>query len=192
MTRRGRDGGTGHANAVTAPVRLALGGAVVWSIALLAGPVLRPDLDLLTTHPETYAHGAWGPLMRLGYAGIAVAGWSAAFLARRYRVPAVLLVLFAGGALTIGLLPPTDTGGPADQIFPYLQIAPLAFLPAIAWISWRTRRPWLLTLAALAWLLFLPLMSGQPVLGGIINRAADLVMGVWIGVFSWTERDRDF
>lgn len=189
MTERDRDDVTGHTDSGAA-IALALGGAVVWSAALLAGPVLRPDLDLLTTHPETYARGPWGPVMRLGYAGIAVAGWSAAFLARRYRAPAVLLAVFAAGALAIGVLPPTDTGGPADQVFPYLQIAPLAFLPAVAWISWRTRRRRLLALAVLTWLLFLPLMSGEPALGGIINRAADLAMGAWVGAFAGTERDR--
>ncbi|MEJ2579978.1 MAG: hypothetical protein P8Z68_12960 [Kineosporiaceae bacterium] len=75
MIRRAREGGTPHVDVVVAAaVVLAWGGAAVWSAALLAGPVLRPDLDVLTTHPEAYADGAWGPLMRPGYAGIAVAG----------------------------------------------------------------------------------------------------------------------
>lgn len=191
MTRPGHDGAPGRADAAQVAVRLALAGAAVWSLALLAGPALRPDLNLVSTHPETYARGSWGLLMRLGYAGIAIGGWSAAFLARRYPIPAVLLAGFAAGALAIGVLPPTGahTDGLADQVFPYLQTAPLAFLPAVAWISWRTRRRLLVALAALIWLLFLPLVTGDPATGGIINRAADLTMGAWIAAFAWSERD---
>ena len=162
----------------------------MWSIALLSGPALRPDLDPWTTHPEeAYAVGVWGPLMRLGYAGVAVAGWAAALLARRLRVAAALLAVFATGAFAIGLLPRTGRGDLADQVFPYLQVAPLAFLPAVAWISLRTGRRVLMALAALVWLLFVPLLVGEPALGGIINRAADLAMGIWLGVFPWTARD---
>lgn len=178
----------GHVEHREAAVRLALVGVAAWCGALLVGPLLRPDLDILRTHPETYALGAWGTLMRLGYAGMAVADWSAAFLAGRYRVAAVLLAVFGAGAMGIGLFPPTDTGSPADQVFPCLQFAPLAFFPAIAWISWRTRRRPLLVLAALAWLLFLPLVFGEPAVGGLLNGAADLAMGAWIGTFAWTER----
>lgn len=170
-------------------VRLSLGGAAVWCAALLVSPLLRTDLGVLSTHPETYALGDWGLVMRLGYAGLALAGWSAAFLAVRYRVAALLLVVFAIGALCIGLLPPRNSGGLADQVFPYLQTAPLAFLPAITWISWRTRRGWLAAFAALALVLFLPLTSGEPAHGGLINRGADLAMGLWLVAFAWTERD---
>jgi hypothetical protein len=187
MSREEAPGRTGsRVNAA----RLALAGVALWCGALVAGPMLRPDLNIVTTHPETYALGAWGPLMRLGYVGFAIAGWSAAFLAARYRAPALLLTVFGVGTLCIGLLPPTDTGGLADQVFPFLQLAPLAFFPAVAWISWRTRRKMVLVLAALAWLLFLPLVFGEPAHGGIINRAADLAMGAWIGVFALTERHR--
>ena len=186
---RGPERGTGHADAQELAARWAIGGAVVWSVALLSGPALRPDLDPWTTHPETYAIGAWGALMRLGYAGVGVAGWAAAFLARRYRVASALLAVFATCALAIGLLPPSGRGDFADQVFPYLQVAPLAFLPAVASISLRIRRRVLVALAAAAWLLFAPLVLGQPALGGIINRAADLAIGIWIGVFAWTARD---
>lgn len=166
--------------------RLALAGVAVWSAALVLGPVLRPDLDVLTTHPETYATGAWGFLMRLGYLGAATAGGAVCFLARRFRVSALLLAVFAGGALGLGLLPPTDQGGLADEAFPYLQLAPLAFFPAIARISWRTRRRPLLALTVLAWVLFLPLVFGEPPAGGLVNRAADLAMGAWIAAFALT------
>ena len=169
-------------------VWLALGGVAVWSAALLVGPVLRTDLDMQTAHPEDYAVGAWGLVMRVGYAGVAVAGWSAALLASRYRAAALLLAVFATGAFAIGLLPPNGAGGLADQVFPYLQTAPLAFFPAIAWISWKTRRGWLGILAALALLLFLPLVFGELAHGGIINRGADLAMGLWLGAFAWSER----
>jgi hypothetical protein len=63
--------------------RLVLGGVVVWSAALVAGPLLRPDLDLLTAHPEDYAQGAWAIVMQAGYAGAAVAGLGATQVARR-------------------------------------------------------------------------------------------------------------
>ncbi len=188
--RRRPERGTDQAAAEEIAARLAIGGAVVWSVALLSSPALRPDLDPWTTHPETYASGAWGALMRLGYVGVGVAGWAAAFLARRYRVSSALLAVFATGALAIGVLPPSGRGGFADVVFPYLQVAPLAFLVAVASISLRARRRVLVAFAAVAWILFVPLVVGGPALGGIINRAADLAIGIWIGVFAWTVRDR--
>jgi hypothetical protein len=173
-----------RSNASTGASRLVLGGAFVWCLALLLGPALRPDLDPLTTHPETYALGPWGLLMRLGYVGVAMAGGAAAYLARPSRVSAVLLAAFAIAALLIGLLPPTGEMDLADEVFPYLQFAPLAFLVAIAWSSWRTRHRALIVLAALVWLLFLPLAVGEPPGGGIVNRAADLAMGAWLATFA--------
>jgi hypothetical protein len=168
---------------------LVVAGAVAWSVALVLGPLLRPDLDPLTTHPETYAQGAWALLMRVGYVAIAIAGAAAAFVARRYRVAAALLAVFAAGALAIGLLPPTGEGTLADTVFGYAQLAPLAFLPAIAWLSWRERRPALLVLAVLAWLLFLPLVFGEPPFGGLLNRVADLVMAAWLTTFARPYQD---
>ena len=165
---------------------LVVAGAGAWSVALIVSPILRPDLDLLTAHPKTYAQGSWAPLMRAGYVGIAIAGAGSAFLARRYGIAAALLGLFAAGALLIGLLPPTGEATLADTLFPYAQLAPLAFFPAIAWISWRARRRALRISAALAWLLFLPLVLGEPPLGGILNRAADLLMAAWLAAFAWT------
>jgi hypothetical protein len=163
-------------------------GAAVWSAALIAGPFLRPDLDAITAHPEDYARGPWALLMQAGYVGIAVAGAAAAVLAARRRVAAVLLALFALGALTIGLLPPTGGTTPADDLFPYLQLAPLAFLPAIAWISWRERHKGLVLVAAVTWVLFLPLVLGEPPIGGMLNRAADLAMGAWLIAFAESRR----
>ncbi len=171
-------------NASAGVARIVIGGVIVWCSALLLGPVLRPDLDPLTTHPETYALGSWGVLMRAGYAGVAIAGGAAAYLARSSRVSAILLAVFAIGALLIGLMPPTGGAGLADELFPYLQFAPLVLLAAIAWISWRMRRQALVILAALVWLLFVPLVVGEPPGGGMINRAADLAMGGWLATFA--------
>lgn len=156
----------------------------MWSVALVLGPVLRPDLDPLTAHPETYALGEWGFVMRLGYLGAAAGGAGAAFLARPLRVPAVLLGVFATGALGLALLPPTGAGGLADEVFPYLQVAPLALLPAIALIARRHGRRHLRVLAVLAWVLFLPLVIGDPPGSGLINRAADLAMAAWLAAFA--------
>jgi hypothetical protein len=169
---------------VRAAALLVIAGAIVWSVALVAAPLLRSDLDPLTTHPETYALGDWALLMRAGYVAVAAAGAGAAWLARRYGLPALLLALFAAGALVIGLLPPTGGDTTADQVFPIAQLAPLAFFPAIAWISWRERRPPLLVLSALAIVLFLPLAFGEPPFGGLLNRAADLAMAGWLSWFA--------
>ncbi len=164
--------------------RLVIGGATAWAAALIVGPTLRPDLDALTTHPETYAIGPWGPIMRAGYIGIALAGAGAAVLARRQRIAAMLFAAFAAGALLIGLLPPTGGSTLADAVFPYAQLAPLAFLPAIGWVSWRDRRTALRVLAVLVWLLFLPLVFGEPPAGGMLNRAADLAMAAWLATYA--------
>lgn len=167
---------------------LVIGGVAVWSIALVSGPVLRPDLNVLTAHPEDYAQGPWAVLMQAGYAGVAIAGLGAAFLARRRPVAAVLLALFGIGALALAILPPTGSqanGGTfADSLFPYFQLAPLAFFPAIAWITWRERGRLLIATAAIAWLLFLPLVSGEPPSAGLLNRGADLAMAAWLVAFA--------
>jgi hypothetical protein len=169
---------------VRAVATLVVAGAVVWSVALVAGPLLRPDLDPLTTHPETYAQGPWAPVMRFGYVAIAFAGAAAAWLARRHGAPALLLAAFATGAIVIGLLPPTGGDTIADRVFPIAQLAPLAFFPAIALISWRERRPALMVLTALVIVLFLPLAFGEPPFGGLLNRAADLAMAGWLSWFA--------
>jgi len=170
-------------------VWLVVGGAVVWSAALMAGPIIRPDLDLLTAHPEDYAQGAGAIVMQAGYAGAAVAGLGAALLARRRRVAAVLLALFGIGAFAIGVLPPTSSeasgGTLADQLFPYFQLAPLALFPAMVWISWRERRRSLVVFATIAVLLFLPLL-GHPPAGGLLNRVADLAIAAWLIAFALT------
>lgn len=177
--------------ALAPAARLVIGGAAVWSAALLAGPLLRPDLDLLDAHPEDYAQGAWAMVMRAGYAGVAVAGLAAALLARRRPVAAVLLAVFGLGALAIGILPPTSSEASgsttADRLFPYLQLAPLALFPALVWISWRERTRSLVVLGAIAVLLFLPLL-GHPPASGLINRFADLAMGAWLIAYARTRR----
>jgi hypothetical protein len=113
-----------------------------------------------------------------------VAGAGAAWLARRHGLPALLLALFAAGALVIGLLPPTDGDTLADRVFPIAQLAPLAFFPASAWISWRERRPPLVVLSALAFVLFLPLAFGEPPFGGLLNRVADIAIAGWLSLFA--------
>jgi hypothetical protein len=173
--------------------RLVVGGVVVWAAALVAGPLLRPDLDLLTAHPEDHAQGAWSMVMRVGYAAAAVAGAGAALLARPRYLPAALLAVFGIGALAIGILPPTSSeangGTLADHLFPYLQLAPLALIPAMVWISWRERKRSLVAFATVAVLLFLPLL-GQPPASGLLNRAADLAIATWLAAFALTRRQR--
>jgi len=164
--------------------RLTLAGTGVWTVALILGPLVRPDLDPITAHPEAYATGPWAPLMQAGYVGVALAGAGSAALAKRYRIPSALLVLFATGALVIGVLPPTGEEMLGDAVFPYAQLAPLALFPATAWISWRERRRGLLVPAVLLWLLFLPLVLGDPPGAGILNRAGDLAMAAWLAVFA--------
>lgn len=127
--------------------------------------------------------------MQLGYVGIAAAGADTAFLARRYPFAAGLLAAFAVGACVIGLLPPGGEDTLADSVFPYAQLAPLAFLPAIAWISWNERGRRLRVLATLVWLLFLPLVLGDPAAGGILNRVADVAIGACVAAFALIARD---
>jgi len=169
--------------------RLVVAGACIWSVALLSGPLLRPDLDVLTAHPEDYAQGSWAAIMRGGYLGAAIAGLAAALLTRRRPVASGLLALFGLGALAIAILPPSSSeasgGTVADSLFPVLQLAPLAFFPAIAWVSWSERRSSLIVLAVTAWLLFLPLL-GHPPNAGLLNRAADLAMAAWLIAFAAT------
>jgi len=164
-----------------------IAGAAVWIFALLIGPLLRPDLDPVTTHPEAWAIGPWAPVMRAGYLGIAGAGAGAAILVSRQRIAASLLLVFAVGALVIGLLPP-GSGALADAVFPVAQLAPLALLPAMVLVSLDRRDPALRWLAVLTVGLFFPLVLGEPPAGGLINRAADLAMGAWLGALALSGR----
>jgi len=162
-------------------------GSATWACALVFGPLLRPDLDVLTTHPEDYAQGPFALVMRIGYAGAGLAGLGAAIIARRWRGAASVLAIFGLGALLIGVVPPTSSepggGAFADRIFPLLQLAPLAFFPAMAWISWRERSRLLLATGAISLLLFLPLL-GHPANSGVINRLADLAIAAWLAAFA--------
>jgi hypothetical protein len=161
---------------------IVLAGAATWAIALLVSVPLRPDLDPLTAHPEAYAAGPWDLVIRIGYTGLASAAAGLAFLVRAQRLPALLFGLFAVGAVLIGLLPPTGEDSLGDRLFPYAQLAPLAFFPAALWVSWREHRLDLRAMGVLALLLFLPLAIGEPPFGGMLNRSADMAMAAWLGL----------
>jgi hypothetical protein len=88
---------------------LAIGGAATFLAALVAMPLLRPDLDPMARWVAEYARGPLGWIMVVAYVGLAVAVWS---LARGLaaaggfgRVGPALLAVAGVGALVAAVLP---------------------------------------------------------------------------------------
>ena len=97
---------------------VALTGVVVNLLALVATPVLRPDLNLLEKSLSYYAVGPWGILQTIAFAalGIASASLGAALLEVRvssaWLLPIVILLIISGVAGLALVWYPVDAPGP--------------------------------------------------------------------------------
>src|SRR4051794_40739895 len=98
---------------------VALFGVVVNLLALVAAPVLRPDLNVLEKSLSYYAVGPWGLVQTIAFAALAIASAALAAALRESRVssiwlhPIVLLLVISGFAGLALVWYPIDAPGPA-------------------------------------------------------------------------------
>jgi hypothetical protein len=163
--------------------------SAVYLVTLALVPALSPERDLLRSHPEDYSIGAAGPLVRLGYAAVAVAVWAIASIvsrgASRSGTVAAALAL-AGGllGLTLAVAPQEVTGGPL-----LLGVFALALLPAAGSIARAATLPSPSRIYGFAvTVAFLAIAFGPADAAGLINRIWDGLFGLWGIAFGLTDR----
>lgn len=164
-------------------------GAATYVAVLLVLPFLEPDFDVLRAHPEDYASGAIGLAVNVSYAALAVAlvafvmsvlpvkRWTIA-VAALFLPPAVLCAALAVDPIGVA-------GGNPVWLLP---VFCLALAPLIATLllhdSLRRRRGALLAIAAAGLLTFAGVLTMPDAIGGIVNRAFDVSVGLWVLVAS--------
>jgi hypothetical protein len=177
---------------------LAIGGAATFLVALVAMPLLRPDLDPLARWVAEYARGPLGWIMTVAYVGLAVAVWS---LARGLavaggfgRVGPALLAVAGVGALVAAVLPQdaTTAGAAVTTVGTVRQLALVpVFLSLFAALFLLTRRfrgrpgfaalhrPALLLTALSVAALALTFVA-DPAWRGLVTRGYDVAWTVWL------------
>jgi hypothetical protein len=172
-------------------IALVVVAASAWYVVtLVAAPFIDRSIDVLRAHPEDYVHGPAGALVIAGY-------WSVALMALliagtlvagdwRDRLASVLLLAGALTSISLAIAPAPVTGGPLLVGVLGLAIAPPLLALAHAHGPWIERA---LGIGVLA--LFLALVFAPGEVGGVVNRAFDIVLGAWgaaIGVHHYRER----
>lgn len=168
------------------PLRLvATAGAAMYVIALLALPILEPDLDVVSTHPEDYASGKYGILVNLSYGALGVA------------LAAIVLALWPGAswkATTLALLVPPALLCAALTLAPvavarsgtavFIGVLGLATGPLVSSVVLRLRfgksSPLVVALGAAVLVAFVLLAVTPEAIGGAVNRGFDALAGLWV------------
>lgn len=164
---------------------LAMIGASVWMAALLLPPLAQPGSDLLRMHPEDNASGAFGWVVGLGYAALALALLAlVGALARRpggsrlglaMLLPTILLCLplaaSPGSAATLGVLLVAGVLG--------LGLGPLLLTLGLR-RNLGPARSLVTGLAVGVVVLFGALVVAPSAIAGIVNRAFDALAGLWL------------
>jgi hypothetical protein len=158
----------------------AIGGAT-YLATLLVVPFIDRETDLLRAHPEDYATGVAGALVRLGYLAVALMALAiAASLVREGRWLSVIAAgLLAGGGVTslvLAAAPQQVTGGLLLVGVLALALSPLfvsigadgQLPPAVATLG---------VIATVGFVAFIVLAPRE--LAGIANRAWDVLLAVW-------------
>jgi len=154
---------------------------------LLALPLLNSGFNVLTVHPEDYARGTYGIAVNVSYSALAVAlaclvlsllplrGWAIA-------VP-VLLVPAAVLCVALAVNPMAVAGGNALLLIP---IFGLALGPLVGALSLRQRfHPWdgaIVGIGLAVVIAFAGVLVAPDSVGGAVNRAFDLLVGLWVVV----------
>ena len=166
---------------------VAASGAGVFVIVLLALPLLDSGLNLLTAHPEDYARGAYGIAVNASYMALAVAlaGLVLSLLPVRGWAIAVPVLLVPAAVLCVALAvnPIAVAGGNALLLVP---IFGLALGPLVGALSLRERfHPWngaIVGIGLAVAIAFAGLLVAPDSVGGAVNRAFDLLVGLWVVV----------
>jgi hypothetical protein len=168
--------------------------------------LLRPDLDATSVFISDYMLGAWGWLMRLTFAAMALAlGASAAILAGRLKgwtrwVAPGLLGLATLGMVIAGIFPPDPTGTPSEAMTGIGQMhmlgASLDFTPIAALIAsitlarragWRGAERLLLAAALLTVAVMVAFIASIPTdhVFGPESHSALIGRLQWVSYFAW-------
>lgn len=166
---------------------VAAGSATLYVASLLALPLLEPGFNVLTAHPEDYATGTYGGVVNLSYASLAVALISLVVLlmpVRRWAIavptllvpPALLCAALAADPVAVA------RGGAVVSI----PVLGLATAPLFSSLVLRARfRPWdrwVAGFGAAALVAFVGLVLAPDPITGAVNRAFDVLAGVWVAV----------
>lgn len=157
---------------------LAIAGASVYLVTLLAAPLLDRSIDVLTAYPEDYAAGPAGPVVRLGYLAVALMAFAiAASLDQRWvsRIAAAFLAAGSVASLALAVAPQRVTGG-------VLAAAVLCLVAAPLLVSLGTRRERsgaLVAFGVIVTFAFVALAVAPDDIAGITNRAWDVMLGAW-------------
>lgn len=166
---------------------IAAAGAAAYVAVLAALPFVEPSFDVLRAHPEDYANGALGFAVNLSYLALAAAlvffvvsvlpvkGWAIA-------VP----VLFLPPAVLCAALSVDPVGVAGGNPVWLVPIFALALGPVIGTLvlrdSLRRWRPALIGIAVVVLLTFAGILTMPDAISGIVNRAFDVSVGLWIVV----------
>jgi hypothetical protein len=173
----------------------AAGGAGLYVAALLALPLLEPGFNVLTAHPEDYATGSYGAAVNLSYAAFAVALIAlvvAVMPVRRWAL-AVPILLVPPVLLCAALaLDPVGVARGGDVVL--IPILGLASAPLISSLLLRARfRPWhrwVIGSGAVVLVAFVGLVLAPITVAGAVNRAFDVLAGLWVAVAAMAIRQR--
>ena len=163
--------------------------ASLYVTTLVAVPLLDRDRDVLRSYPEDYADGPAGLLVRLGYVAVALMALAIAVAIARVRAWSLRLALGLLGsgslaALFLAAAPQQVNGG-----FLLAGILGLALAPAAISIGTRDRQsPVFVTLGMITTLAFATIAIGPHEMAGAINRAWDVLFGLWGVTFAVISR----
>jgi hypothetical protein len=163
---------------------LAMVGAGLYVVVIVVMPLLDPNLDIKSAHPEDYAAGRLGMAVNLSYAALAVglAALAGALLDVEWKaIVADLLLLLAAILCAALAIEPVGVARMGVVLIPVVALAaaPLttALLLGRLFGRWKTG---LTLLAALVAVAFIALVVSPSSLGGIVNRVFDALAGAWV------------
>lgn len=167
--------------------------AIFYTATLVIVPLLNRDLNVMATHPEDYASGAFGVLVNASYAAFAVAlATLAAALYPGRRMAALWPALLIVPALLCGALAFSPAAVARSGAWVSLAVAVLAVAPiAISLAMTRrlgARRRWAIALAAGVAVAFLCLAASPTAVSGLVNSVFDVMAGSWVAFVALASR----
>lgn len=168
-------------------------GAALYLAVIVSLPLLDRTFDVLRAHPEDYASGRYGLAVNFSYLALATGLVASMPLMARFGRPAIVVEMLVLPAAILCLALAVDPIGVAQGAqLSLLPIVGLAVAPLIASFSFNDRfgrwRRALTGLAVAVLITFLGLVLAPDSVTGIINRAFDSMVGIWLIVFAFAAR----